>query len=59
MQFKPSRGLSYRHIFPLDITHFIELTINSIDMVGKEGWVNNDSMVEAGLFLKEATYRKL
>jgi len=28
-------------------------------MVGKEGWVNNDSMVEAGLFLKEATYRKL
>jgi hypothetical protein len=50
--------LSNTHIFPLDITHFIELTINSIDMLGKAGWVHV-GVGEAGLFLKETTRSKL
>jgi hypothetical protein len=33
-------GAENPHTFLLDITHFIELTINGIDMLGKAGWVN-------------------
>jgi hypothetical protein len=36
---KDSCRREYLHIFLLDITHFIELTINGIDMLGKAGWV--------------------
>jgi hypothetical protein len=46
-------GAENPHTFLLDITHFIELTINGIDMLGKAGWV-----VEAGLLLKEAGHSK-
>jgi hypothetical protein len=42
----------YTHIFPLDITFFIELTINSIDMLGKAGWV-----LGGGVDLRQAIHR--